>query len=466
MTTITELSVWNKEAQRTYVSIALCFPCNSKTTETLVKTHINEALARVVAERPAFGGQISLGEPGARNQTSLYLWTSPNDRVTVESRTTGESLETSYSTLRTRGFPASFFTNRDWSVNGNLQDPGDTRPILRVAIQFLDGGFILFFYLHHSYGDGGCMNDFLNCLSKAASSATPKPSSADWQKTCELCLPTEKYKSLPLPQLLKMCPEYNLLPTSIPKRTITSLESLYPTDPGVGRTYVISTDMLDSLRRSSEIPISRYSLLAAITWVFTTQARLSTLSKEQKDAIHFKTAVLFNPLDWSAPHRNLFPDNSFARNFFGNTILSPIVTASGEELTRFAPNITGIARMIQETNRDVDEEFVLKRTALLETGAHARHVGVSREAKNPGCWGFNTWESLGTEADFGLIGKPEAIRRVQGAWAGTAHGIILPRRKGVDGLEVIITLEKQETLTQLETATPWMKFVSATDKDM
>ena len=117
----------------------------------------------------------------------------------------------------------------------------------------------------------------------------------------------------------------------------------------------------------------------------------------------------------------------------------------------------------------VDEDYVLRRTALIRTAPDPRLIGLAADSRDPREFYFNTWRHFGARARWGLPGllgeedgseggvAAEAIRRAQGGW-NLGGGLILPARGSGDKYEVLVTLDA-EAMEKLCADEVWMEWV-------
>jgi hypothetical protein len=224
---------------------------------------------------------------------------------------------------------------------------------------------------------------------------------------------------------------------------------------------------------------TQFALLSALTWAHTTKARLTA---ETEAAPHYQTRqpVFSNPHDWSNPRKRLFAGNASMNTYFGNSVAIAIAQTPsvkcGNDLVDACTwverggmpsrRILEIANAVTAANRAIDEDFVLTRTALFASMPEIRRLGVAADSRAPHTFSMNTWAFIGATVRFWFPGagcvdgrRPDAIRRVQGAWA-TPHALIMPRRYGVrdDELELVVTLAGV-SMEVLESDQNWMGLV-------
>ncbi|KAK4110799.1 hypothetical protein N656DRAFT_781588 [Canariomyces notabilis] len=351
---------------------------------------------------------------------------------------------------------------------------------------------------------------------------SPSPMPAD-EICCTLNLPySQKQYQLSFSELLKKCPEYGLLHdgtglTQFLPSKWDQLESVGKTfvidmakvdkirnstsEAKVTRLSLCSpltwahvtlaglVDRIRSLTSVDKFPnsvsgvkVTRFSLLSALTWAHATRARLAAGEPAAADCNSIQPRF-WNPHDWMGPRKGLFKDEPSKARYFGNSVVLPVTKPSTlkceKDLVeacdwqsaiyqgRLPSKIIDIAQSIMQANRSVDEDFVLTRTALFAAMDDHRKLGVDLNPRLPHHFSANTWAFIGQGARFhfpgvnlaGNGGRPDAIRRIQNAWA-RPHALIMPTRPGIedDEVELLVTLPviSMNRLVQDES---WMSLV-------
>lgn len=481
---LTKLSQWDQASVRSYMTVVLCFPTgNSTDSHDKIFNYIKEALGRLAISRPDFAGRLVLGGANGESRSNVYLHTSPSGYIPFEVMTA--EVKASYDELKKDGFPASAFVKPEFTVCVPLLEgtAGQPVPVSQVRLLYVKGGFLLFVYFHHTYGDGSCLDVFLNLLASETSKAG---SSTNERTSCCLDLPCNTESQKPFDNILAGCPEYGLLPgpTGPTQPILPPLDRDCGQMDSIGKTFVIDSAKLESVCRFSKTgKVSKFFALAALTWAHTTKARLAS---DPLYAAGFagQKPIFWNPHDWAGHRKKLLPDNDSVKRYFGNSV-ALAVTRDGVESAhdlvdacdwevaaaqgRAPTKVLEIAERMVEANCAIDEDFVLARTALFASAPDIRRLGLALDARPPHNFSFNTWGFVGRNARFWLPGTgpedgskgeyPDAIRRVQGAWA-LPHGLILPRRPeiGRDELELVVTLPAA-AMEQLERDETWMTLV-------
>ncbi|KAK0669052.1 hypothetical protein QBC41DRAFT_337077 [Cercophora samala] len=466
------LSLWDQAAVRGYMSVALCFPTNLTTGPPafLLVHHIKQSLKRLTLERSEFAGNLAVED------TNVYLQQDKSDSIPLEVLNS-IPFEWSYNQLESQGFPAEAFVNPAFTLNLPLEEGGQPVPVSLLRVLFIEGGFVLFVNLHHSFGDGSNLAAFLELLGKATVDETQdSPIAAHQPTNCWLDLPFDKYcdGQSSFPSVLAKCPEYALLdePTG-PTKPILSTLTNAPETNDVGKTFIIDLDRITSVFDKS-LKVSAFFGFSAMAWSHIARARLSGTEPVQQVAFQNQPPTFWNPADWSNPFKKLFTEGEYAskeyfnaiQGYYGNSVALPItrgpvrtddlVAACHWDSSASArESLTKVATAIKAANKAVNEEFILLRTALFFYTPDIRKLGMNLDSRGPQHLSVNTWGFLGTNAKFLFPGlrnsvagglRAAAVCRVQGAWAKAPHCLVLPHRPAIDPKkewEVVITLPRK-----------------------
>ncbi|KAK0707730.1 hypothetical protein B0H67DRAFT_671168 [Lasiosphaeris hirsuta] len=365
----------------------------------------------------------------------------------------------SYEELKTGEFAASAFVDPDFIINHALEEGGHPAPVCQVRVLYIKGGFLFFVYMHHTYGDGGCVATVIELLASETVKTDLKAEPLiDERRTCTLDLPlSEEYSQKTFDELLAECEEWGLHPGPTgpcqPILPSLGLDKEWAQLDNTCRAFVIDASKLDIICKAS---------------------KTMKLTNCQP--------IFHNPHDWSDRRKKLFADNESLSRYFGNSIALPVTRSVKSSLDLVAAcdwmdavaqgqpptKMSTIAESIQKANRAIDEDFVLKRTALFMAAPDIRYLGMAMNSRMPQNFSMNTWALIGHNAKFWFPGaslektkgRPEAIRRVQGALAASPHGLILPARPGIapDELEPLMTLPRA-AMQHLERDPSWMSLV-------
>lgn len=403
---------------------------------------------------------------------------------------------TTFAELEKNGFPPEAFVNPDFIIKDDLDKINADAvpiPVVRLRLLYVDGGLLMFVYMHHAYGDGSCMDNFLTCLS-SETLPCPKPDTVTTTKTnVDFDLGSNEAQHQDLNQLITKCPEYALLhkptgPTQLALK-LDKLDTASWRKTMTGKIFVIDSNKLQPVLRWLTVAlgkrVSSFLAIRALIWAHTTKARYAT-EPALVDVFAHRKPNFTNPHDWH--NKKLFPDNESLKHYFGNGIaiascnlehtgilLRACDWKRAQETGTEPTALLEVIRAIDHANSIIDEDFVLTRTALFNALPDIRHLGVRHDARAPHTFSCNTWKFLGNNAKFYLPGNESckdgadgqtthgapamAIRRVQGEWA-FPHALVLPERPGIGGgkFELLVTLP-EVSMDALEKDQDWMSLV-------
>ncbi|VBB71359.1 Putative protein of unknown function [Podospora comata] len=483
------LSLWDQAALRGYMSVALCFPTSltAKPPKHDIVGRIRNSLRRLALERAEFAGNLTV------QHTNVVLQQTKSDFIPLEvlhtpSDAPSDTLfKMSYDELAARGFPAKAFVHPDFTLNIPLEEGGEPVPVSKFRVLFLiEGGFVLFVNLHHSFADGSNLATFLELFGKATVAEDKNdPIGAYQPANVWLSLPFEKCGK-DFSGLLAKCPEYALLDESTgPTKPILSTLPNAPETNDVGKTFIMDLDKITNLFDKS-LKISAFFGFSAIAWSHIARARLSGVEPVQQWAFRNQVPAFWNPADWSNKFKKLFAEGEYAdkkyfdaiQGYDGNSVTLPITRGPIKVLDLLSAcrwnthasgrdSLTKIAMAIRVANKTINEDFILTRTALFHNTPDIRKLGMNLDSRGPQHLSVNTWSFLGTEAKFFFPGlrnavtggdgvRAEAVCRVQGAWAKAPHCLVLPHRPAINPKkewEVVITLPERSMETLLADST-------------
>lgn len=497
-TTTIKTSAWNQVAPRHYMTVVLCFPVDEDNIGRRrdVTRHIQQSLERLAVKRPDFARRL-LPEPGSSSRLCVQE-ASCKPFIPMEEMHFAFTFRTSFTELKKKDYPAEAFVNPGFIIKDDLDDISSNTvplPVFRIRLLYIEGGLLMFVYMHHTYGDGSCMDNFLTCLSvETILCPIPDPAATTKIKV-DFNLGSNEARIQDPNQLITRCPEYTLLtkpygPTQLALK-LGRLDTASWRRTMTGKTFVISSGKLQPvlqwLTDALGKRVSSFLAIRALIWAHTTKARYAT--EPSVAAIFANRKPNFtNPHDWH--NKKLFPDNESLKHYFGNGVAIASCTLDSADILLDAcgwkqaqeagttPSaLLEVIRAIDHANSIIDEDFVLTRTALFNAMPDIRYLGVAHDARAPHTFSCNTWKFLGSNARFCLPGDkcctegPDrevihgapaaAIRRVQGEWA-FPHALVLPDRPGLAGgnFELLVTLPK-ESMHALERDEDWMTLVVA-----
>ena len=208
-----ELSLWDKEAPRGYMSFTLCSPLNSTSNNhDDLPDDLVECANQLRADRHDAVDNSDDHDTNYDNvaiefveeegkQGHIFLKTSDSDFIPCEKLEV--AFNYSYDELKKDDFPAHMFVNPALTIPATLEQGGVLVPVSRLGILSIDGGFILFVYVHHAYADGKCVDMFLQLLSEQTGLGSFDSNSNSFLMDCDINLPLGQDRcQIPFPELL------------------------------------------------------------------------------------------------------------------------------------------------------------------------------------------------------------------------------------------------------------------------
>ena len=393
-------------------------------------------------------GRLFLGDSAQSNV--VFLENFPGHiPIEVYSSTRKASPDFTYDSLREKDFPAREFVGPWFGIDGSLSQGGAFYriPVSKVRLLFFPGGLILWLHLHHSLGDGNCLDMFIESLAAQTRHVEiPCPINVGLEFPPGRCQCNRS-----LDDLLETCTEYALLPSPTGPTTPTLGRGLRPIPEieKTGRIFVFDAEHLEELRElvqdgCESLSPSRpsiYTCLAALAWVHITRVRFDSevlVPLEER----LTEAKLFMPVDWR--RRCCFPKST--ADYFGNTAATVVATAPTIDLAEAYNDNKVLARVVQsiaEAIRSVDEDWVADRNALFARVDDPRRLGLNHDPRRPQEMSFNTWRFIGADHQWNIPGvtadRPDAIRRSQKEW-GMAGALILPAQAHSSVYELLVSL--------------------------
>jgi hypothetical protein len=422
--------------------MVLCFEFNNN-DEAAAVAHLRSCTVKLGQKRPILKSIIKADEPIA------LINTAGRHDIPVEVHDVREEFGHNYEYLRQESFPASAFINKVFDV-----PIGEIAHALIIRIYIIDGGLILGIHLHHSLGDGQCIDDVISWLSAESRGE-------------------DEYHTKPLTILSPFCEAQSLsrdnsegclitpecVSQRLPERTLLSRSAPSPPTVGyTGKIFAFDIAALDkerSLYQNVE-NLGRPStnvLIAACVWVHVTKARLAACRGRGEDTsthdeYDLEQSRLFTIVDF----RKRALTEQYAGQYFGNAYdvalaSIPMTTllekCKGPSLGRLEP----IVRRIQESIKSVDETFVTERYEFYTRLPDLRKLPYDCFATDKRAFMFNSWRYQGTKTDQkwnipGLLGEgyPDRGRRGGGYWNLPA-AMVMPTPPGCQEIEVMITIE-------------------------
>ncbi|KAI3317812.1 hypothetical protein HD806DRAFT_540821 [Xylariaceae sp. AK1471] len=439
------LNAWNQLGPRAYTRMVLCFEFNND-EEAAAVAHLRSCVAKLSQKRPLLKSLLKANEPIALINTTCH------QNIPVEVHDIKEEFGHNYEYLKDETFPASAFINKVFDV-----PVGVIAHALIIRIYIIDSGLILGIHLHHSLGDGHCVDDIISWLS----AETRGDDDAYQTKHVTISNPfcEAQYSPEGNSEGHLITPEY--VSQRFPERILLSRSP--PSPPTEGYVGKIFTFDLAELNNDQNLyqnlgNIGRPStnvLIAACVWAHVTKARLAASLGLNGDTLTYgecdsKPSRLFTIVDF---RKRVFTEE-YADQYFGNAVdavIASIPTTSlleackGSSLERLEP----IVLRIQESIKSVDKAFVTERYKFHTRLSNPQKLPYDHFPTDKRAFMFNSWRYNGTKKDQkwnipGVLGEgyPDRARRAGGYWNLPA-AMIMPTPPGSQEVEVMVTIEER-----------------------
>lgn len=458
----TSLPAWGQVAKRTYIQVALCFPFEGD--KPTAEAHIKSSLERLGRQRRDFAGNLKADPQTGRVQLEKHA----NDEISFEVVNYGDKFPHTFAQLKSKEFAPSAFVHPNFARDGALA-PFCLVPVCQVRASFIEGGLILWIYLHHTFADGDGMRMFLECFSaQTRGTEVDHPKNTNFRPT-DTSASSSSSNSSTVEDLIKDCPEYIMAPNAqayspgvvgTPFAHMASSRPSISHIPTKGHMFVFRHDRLDQLRSLIETlqPAgqkrrpSSYVTMAALTWAHLTKARIEA-EPEAAAADPSGPAKLTKCVDWKSRAAQ-----DGAKEYFGVAVAPSFSQMPVEAVVRPCYDFNAmvpLVQTIQGTIRSVNDYLVALRTAVTKAAAaeDPRSVVLYLNPQNPKHLAFNTWRHIGADTEWEIPGitaaRPDAIRPVRGE-IGMGYALIMPAKKDSMVHELVITLPEKAMVALLK----------------
>lgn len=464
---VTPLSTWDQSTSRFHIRLVLCFGVDNAQREQ-VTAHLRATLDRLARLRPDFAGRLTLGE----RLGWVYMRESPEYEIPFDTADIESEFGYTYEELKEASFPAKAFVHPRFGYHGGIADAYCKVPVAVVRAFFIDGGMLLATFLHHTFGDGECMLEFLRAFAAQSRGVHIEAVGSRSLEFTRSKVISEKTPSFE--QLLEKCPEFVLTNPSlgpnqpIPRPGGRSMDS-YKKD---GKIFIFRNDTIQRLKdvvskhAPSSRPPSSYVVLASLIWAHAANARLQT-EKHEPTWGDAGDATMTNPVNWR--YRAWRDKNG---QYYGNAATLAQTKVHTDDLQRACVDEAEWARLARKLEgciRAVDEAYVRTRVEMFESAPDPRVLGLVMEPRVPQDLAFNTWREFGADTvwdlgvgarqngsnggmngdkngengENGVVGgvRPDKLRRSQDDW-NVGGTLILPAREGSDVYEVLLTIPR------------------------
>ncbi|KAK0511890.1 hypothetical protein JMJ35_005740 [Cladonia borealis] len=407
---IFRLSPLDMLVPRMHVPKLLYFSSTSASTQILA--NLRKALALTIEAMPILGGSITLSESEKDQKGSLNV---QSPYFTAEDIVSSNDLSNQYDyqKLCSKHFPSDGVPLEECAPK-LFGTSADSMPVMMAQVNFLNGGLLLFFAVHHCVMDEVGMFNVLKVWSTCARG----DSGLDF-------VSSQWFDREPLMQgagtgKLEDHPEYTLSPEGIPTNATESPEVFYPKSTDVdSAVFFLSDENLERLKSSAirtesanvgqdmqgKPWISTNDALIALFWCSITSARLN---------------------EGLADAANIFPRFGMAMNgrghlkppmspdFSGNMVLiAKTFTSAGTLLPSNPERLADAALLVRKSINVVDDAYIRDTIQLVRSVKDLGQLASRRRPAVEHSLGCSTWASQPYYSlDWGNLmgGKCERVR--------------------------------------------------------
>ena len=437
---------------RMHVPKLLYFSSTSAPTQILA--NLRKALALTIEAMPILGGSISPSEYGKDQKGSLSV---QPPYFTAEDILSSNDLRNQYDyqELCLKHFPSDAVPSEEYAPK-LFGTSADSMPVIMAQVNFLNGGLLLFFAIHHCVMDEvGLFN-----VTKVWSACARGDSGLDF-------VSSQWFDREPLMQgagtgKLEDHPEYTLSPEGIQTNATESPGVFYPESTDVdSAVFFLSDESLERLKgsamrtesaiKSEDMQgtpwVSTNDALIALFWCSITCARLS---ESLANAAH-----IFPRFGMAMNGRGLLKP-PMSPDFSGNVVLIAKTFTSVETLLPSNPErLAKAALLVRKSISVVDNAYIRDTIQLVRSVKDLGQLAPRRRPAGEHSLGCSTWASQPYYSlDWGNLmgGRCERVRwrnlRTDGLF------LIFPRlpraggsennsdsRKSSGGVEVLLGLK-------------------------
>ncbi|KAF8861992.1 hypothetical protein BDZ45DRAFT_617871 [Acephala macrosclerotiorum] len=426
-----QLSPVDHLSPRVHVPKLLYF-ASEEEPDVIVET-LRDGLAKSVLALPILGGTVGL-LPGAAQKGTLAIqapYFKADDILSVKDVRN----DYDFKEIKSRHFPPDALSGEIFAA----EVAANPRRVLHAQANFIRGGVVLVFAIHHCVVDETGIFDVVKLWSAfccgADGSGLVKP---EWTDRSPLMKGEGTGR-------LADHPEYNLLPED-KSATLESKPAEYiskASDTSSSAIFFFSDDSLAQLKRSADQKadgdwISTNDALCALIWSRVTKARHSV---GMGDATYSMFNMIVNGRSRMDP--------PMSDEYMGNVVFVSKAISGLDALTS-SSELADLASIIRKSVLEVDNKAIkdkVKAVASVDDIGRLAPGGYNSFGRNVGCtsWANQAYYSL----DWGkALGTIERVR-----WRKTISDgifVIFPRitseagvNAGGGGLEVYIGLEKE-----------------------
>ncbi|KAI9832020.1 MAG: hypothetical protein M1819_004564 [Sarea resinae] len=448
----------NALAPRHYMGVTLCFQINNE-AKVDAQDVLDYALARLLTRMNVLAGTVSL-DPAQPSNGRLVLRLRKREPLTIPCRTrhlSSEGFPFTYKELQDKQFPPAAFDKAILSPFPDAPSAEDQSPVFGMQKNFIDGGLLLSFCLHHAVGDGYWLRKIVQffsfCLLQNFDiEIISAPLRIDeFEASLKLRNPEKLVKKCDERVIVKEGVSIAISKMIMPDLTTCIFQMplwLIPSLKEYIRKSLVTFAPMGAFASTNDC-------IAAYAWAHMTKARWPPADPlcpyEAQPANHPKYSKLFIPLDF----RNRIQPSFTDKTYIGNAIIT--VPAVVEVHTLVGAAYAGqdaqglkclaeVALAIRQQILKVDDAFIRQRLELGKSMADIRQLKLDFNPTTNTNAVFNNLSGFGEGFQWYIPGvphhKPQAIRSIQ---PDHAPGVItaLPSADG-ETMDIQITLTSKE----------------------
>lgn len=153
-------TAWDQIPQREYMSLVLVFPFAGD--KPAAEAHVKTALKRLEEHHQHFVAYLTM-DP---HNTHVSMENHFHHEIPFRVVDHGDKMPYTYDELKAKEFPPSAFVHPDFTTDGTLGVLSQV-PVSQVQLSFIEGGLLLWVYLHHTIADGDGLQNYLECFAAA-----------------------------------------------------------------------------------------------------------------------------------------------------------------------------------------------------------------------------------------------------------------------------------------------------------
>ncbi|KAI9861859.1 MAG: hypothetical protein M1824_001970 [Vezdaea acicularis] len=402
-----------------YSRIILAFPIHGADDVPKVEQTLSAGLTRLVQQIPQFSGKLVL-QKGGRLEV--------HEHVVPKLVVSHLKDFPTFQELQAGKFPMSQLSE-DLTPIGSMPGPDVLLPTLAVQANFISGGLLLCFCVHHALMDGSAYETSLKIWARAC-----QPD--DDQEANEL--PTSRSEDKELltkggrldPSMAT--PAYTIYETLELKLAASMAPFKNGIPPMTACIFRFSLSSLSKLKQDATIDGSRVSTndaVSALLWITISAIRAARVENDDKEISKLGMAV-------DGRSRTI---PKLAPEYLGNVNIYSLAAMSFSDLT--PSNLGNVAKEIRRSVSQIDDRHIRNVIAVIDSLSEVRTLAPSFQTFGKDL-AITSWSKLGLyQTEWGILGRPVAVRMPKAAFDGLA--IVLPQLP--DGtLEVLVGLREDD----------------------